>query len=72
MNKRLDNLPRIFNLEEQVELLSQKIKRMQKHNDERSPVGREGMHEQIETHIRIAINRRKAMLEELEELEKNE
>jgi len=66
------DLVRIFQLEEQAELLLEKIKRMEKHNAGRSPIGREGMHEQIENHIRIEQERRKEMLKELKELEKGQ
>lgn len=59
---------RIYFLEEQVEFITGKIERMKKHNEERSPVGREGMAEQIETHIRIACDRKRRMVEEIEEL----
>lgn len=68
--KEMKDLVKIFQLEDEAEALLQKIKRMQKHNEERSPVGREGMHEQIEIRIRIAHNRREALLKELKELEK--
>ena len=55
-------------LEIRAEKLLQKIERIKKRNDNRCRVGREGMHDQVETHIRIAQNQRQEMLKEIEEL----
>ncbi len=63
---------KIARLEIKADELLQKIERIKKRNEKRCRVGREGMHDQIENHIRIAQNQRQEILKEIEEEKKME
>lgn len=68
----MKDVGRIIWLEGNAEALLQKIKRVQKYNAQKGRIGREGIFDQIENHIRIDQNRREAMLEEIKKLKGGE
>ena len=64
----MKDVGRIIWLEGNAEALLRKIKRVQKYNAQKGRIGREGIFDQIENHIRIDQERRKEMLKEVEKL----